>query len=133
MPTKSKTYTCLECDDFEMEVTYTGEPGTQSDEDYQKLSFDSCPACGGEVDVDETVEDGEETVDTDLERLVEDDPTEDVLVYRAGIEVAEQVQQTPTLSAEHVFETVIDELSVPSHRENDVREVAKGHHYGVFQ
>lgn len=127
MPTKSKTYTCLECDDFEMEVTYTGEPGTQSDEDYQKLSFDSCPACGGEVDVDETVEDGEETVDTDLERLVEDDPTEDVLVYRAGIEVAEQAQERPTLTQDEILPVIMNELDVPDSRKHDVRNVANGH------
>lgn len=127
MPTKSKTYTCLECGDFEMGVTYTGEPGTQSDEDYQKLSFDSCPACGGEVDVDETVEDGEETVDTDLERLVEDDPTEDELVYRAGIEVAEQAQERPTLTQDEILPVIMDKLDVPDSRKRDVRNVANGH------
>lgn len=47
---RHQVVSCVECEDFEFEKKYTGSPGTRGEEEYEKMGFDSCPVCGGEID-----------------------------------------------------------------------------------
>lgn len=51
--TVSKTvlYTCRECDDFEIEKSFTGREGSEGEAEFEQSGWsEDCPACGGVVD-----------------------------------------------------------------------------------
>ncbi|WP_302083663.1 hypothetical protein [Salinibaculum rarum] len=48
------TYSCVECDNFELGKSYTGREGTPGETEFEAITApDECPVCGGDV---ETVE-----------------------------------------------------------------------------
>lgn len=51
-------FTCVECDDFELEKKFGGIAGTDGENEYSRIQApDQCPACGGNID---------RSVDTDM-------------------------------------------------------------------
>lgn len=119
-----KSVECDDCD-FSMEVTYDGESGTPTEEEYEEVQlFDECPICHADLT---PIENDDADANDDLQHLLEDDPSEDELVYRAGVEIAEQVTETESLSFGRAFESVVGELDIPEQRYDDVRGAAKDH------
>ncbi|QCW05303.1 hypothetical protein [Natrinema pallidum] len=59
--TRTATFSCEDCDAFELEKSYSGVAGTPGEEEYDRIQApDTCPACGGPVSRDdpEIVTDG---------------------------------------------------------------------------
>jgi rubrerythrin len=49
------TYSCSDCDEFEMGKRFTGVSGTDGEREYEEIEPpDECPVCGGEIE-EETV------------------------------------------------------------------------------
>lgn len=47
-------FSCVECDDFELEKVYSGMAGTPGKEEYDRIDApDECPVCGGEIEREE--------------------------------------------------------------------------------
>lgn len=123
MVNHTKTLLCDGCGEFEMEVSYTGVEGTQVHASYESIGLSSCPVCGSELTT--RGDKSKSEPDAQLSTLVEDDPTEDELVYRAGVEVAERVKEMPTVTMEDELERVMDGLPIPERRRSDVRSVVR--------
>ncbi|SIS05902.1 hypothetical protein [Natronorubrum daqingense] len=48
---RREKFSCVECNDFELEKVYSGRSGTPGEEEYDRIQApDNCPACGGEVE-----------------------------------------------------------------------------------
>lgn len=57
---KRVVFECANCDDYELEKSYSGRAGTPGKEEYDRIQApDECPVCGGRVESQEyTDEDG---------------------------------------------------------------------------
>ena len=47
---KAKTFSCTECDDYELTKRYAGVEGTPGEAEYEQIEApDACPVCGGDI------------------------------------------------------------------------------------